>query len=674
MFFTTKKKKFFSTRLLDNKTKIMSDPSGGGAMVPASGDGKKRGVPTAGKPKNKAAAQVQVTAEQILLEARDRMEVETVSLRDKMQDKEELAEYRDTKRREFEGVCQRNRTLLGAWCKYAKWESAQGEYTRARSVYERALDSIPTNHSLYQRYAEMEMKNGNINSARNIWQRSITTLPRADQLWMKWAHMEQTIGDIAMAREVFNKWMAWKPKPHGWHLFVKFEIHQNEIENARDVIRQMVTFFNDTDSWLYFTKFEEKHGTNNLTRRIYEEALDALSIDMDPKLFIHFAKFEERQKEYERARSIYRIALDRIPKEKAPELYQMYVESEKQFGERQGIEDALVARKRFEYEESLAAFPLNYDTWINYVRMEESQNNPQKVRELYERAISNIPQELEKQYWGRYMFLWIMYAMYEEVDQGDESRTREIYHKCLSIIPHKHFSFSKIWIALAQFEIRHNNIDTAREVYGKAIGNNPRPKIFRSYIDLEMRLGQIKRVRNIYNSWLKSIPNGASTWMKLADLEIKLNEVVRVRSILELALKQELDEPEPLWKKYILFEIKQKCYDNARSLYRRLSDLSKHVQVYLAWAQLEEKTINDIDSCRRVYENAHADLSAEASKEEISILLEAWKDFETSHGNPQQLESVLAKINPDRVKKKTGKMLAMIKNLKRQKTENEVCK
>lgn len=57
------------------------------------------------------------------------------------------------------------------------------ESSRARSIYERALDVDHRNITLWLKYAEMEMKNRQVNHARNIWDRAITILPRVSQFW-----------------------------------------------------------------------------------------------------------------------------------------------------------------------------------------------------------------------------------------------------------------------------------------------------------------------------------------------------------------------------------------------------------------------------------------------------------------------------------------------------------
>lgn len=51
----------------------------------------------------------------------------------------------------------------------------------------------------------------------------------------------------------------------------------------------------------------------------------------------------------QRARVIYKYALDNIPKHLAEDLYKEFVAFEKQFGDRQGIEDVIISKRRFQY-------------------------------------------------------------------------------------------------------------------------------------------------------------------------------------------------------------------------------------------------------------------------------------------------------------------------------------
>ncbi|KAK1565089.1 hypothetical protein Q3G72_018449 [Acer saccharum] len=106
-------------------------------------------------------------------------------------------------------------------------------------------------------------------------------------------------------------------------------------------------------------------------------------------------------------------------------------------GDREGIEDAIVWKRRFQYEDEVRKNPLNYDYWFDYIRIN-----------------------------------------YAELDAGDMEQTRDVYSECLKLIPHKKFSFAKIWLLAAQFEIRQLNLNGARQILGNAIGKAPKDKIF----------------------------------------------------------------------------------------------------------------------------------------------------------------------------------------------------
>ena len=67
------------------------------------------------------------------------------------------------------------------------------------------------------------------------------------------------------------------------------------------------------------------------------------------------------------------------------------------------------------------ANPHNYDAWFDYLRLVESDAEAETVREVYERAIANVPPVQEKRHWKRYIYLWINYALYEELEAKVQS-------------------------------------------------------------------------------------------------------------------------------------------------------------------------------------------------------------------------------------------------------------
>ena len=57
---------------------------------------------------------------------------------------------------------------------------------------------------------------------------------------------------------------------------------------------------------------------------------------------------------------------------------------------------------------------MDYDLWFEYIRLEEQAGDNDRIREVYERAIANVPPVAEKRYWQRYIYIWIQYAVFEE--------------------------------------------------------------------------------------------------------------------------------------------------------------------------------------------------------------------------------------------------------------------
>uniref|UniRef100_K4BEH9 Crooked neck protein n=1 Tax=Solanum lycopersicum TaxID=4081 RepID=K4BEH9_SOLLC len=606
-------------------------------------------LPRATQVKNKTPAPIQITAEQILREARERQEAEIRPPKQKITDQTELADYRLRRRKEFESLISRVGWNKSVWVKYAEWEESHKDLKRARSIWERALgiDALSRDHTIWLKYVHMEMKNKFVNHARNLWDRAVIRLPRVDQLWYKYIHMEEMLGNVAGARGIFERWMEWMPDQQGWFSYIKFELRYNEIERAREIFERFVQCHPKVSAWIRFAKFEMKNGEIGRARNCYERAVDKFADDDEEaeQLFVAFAEFEDKCRETDRARCIYKFALDHIPKGRAEDLYSKFLAFEKQYGDREGIEDAIVGKRRFQYEDQVKKNPRNrhYDTWFDYIRLEESVGNKERIREVYERAIANVPPAEEKRYWQRYIYLWINYALYEELDAQDMERTRHVYRECLKLIPHHKFSFAKIWLLAAQFEIRQLRLKEARLLLGEAIGRAPKDKIFKKYIEIELHFGNIDRCRNLYEKYLECSPENCYAWSKFAELEKSLYETERARAVFELAIDQPaLDFPELLWKAYIDFEISEGELEKTRALYERLLNRTKHVKVWLSYAKFEASAmssdINQKKKClqhtRDVFERAVSYLinSAPELKEERVILLEEWIDMENSFG------------------------------------------
>eukprot|EP00929_Paragymnodinium_shiwhaense_P113045 TRINITY_DN8130_c0_g1_i1.p1 TRINITY_DN8130_c0_g1~~TRINITY_DN8130_c0_g1_i1.p1 ORF type:complete len:681 (+),score=245.95 TRINITY_DN8130_c0_g1_i1:204-2246(+) len=602
--------------------------------------------------RNKAPAPQQITAEQLLREAVDRQEKEAEAPKQRIIDEDELQMYRVRKRKEFEDQIRRQRQNIGAWIKYALWEASQQEFRRARSVFERALHVEYQNSSLWLKYVEMEMKNKFVNHARNLFDRVTQLLPRVDQFWYKYAYMEELLANYAGARIIYERWMEWEPEDGAWLQYVKFEERCKEIEKARAVMERYVNCRPTQLAFQRLCKFEEKHNHTARARSGYEKGIELLGSELDEHFYMKFAQFEQRQGEMERAQAIFKLALDVLPKGGSDELYRAYVSFEKQHGDRDAIEEVVLNKRRFIYEDAIKENPRNYDTWFDYVKLEENCNDVARTREVYERAIANRPPVMEKRFWRRYIYLWLYYAQFEELQTGDMDKARAVYDALLKVVPHKKFSFAKIWKIYAEFEVRRLDLERARKIFGRAIAECGKERIFLDYADLEMRLGNIDRCRKIYEKFLEAHSHNPKAWNVYIDLEDSVGECDRARALCELAIQQErLDMPELVWKRYIDLEVSHEEVENARKVWLRLISKSNHVRVYIAYTEFEAQTCNAMPMARDALETGVRHFKAENRSDERAMLLEHWLKLEEEFGDAKSTEDVQAR-QPKRVKKR----------------------
>jgi crooked neck len=630
----------------------------------------------AGQVKNRAPAPIQISAEQIVREAADRQDDHVVEPTVKIHDAEEYQSHLRDRRKLYEDNIRYRREDIGNWVKYARLEEDNKEFERARSIFERALEVDHRSSELWLRYAEFEMRNEFINHARNVLDRAIQILPRVDFLWYKYVYVEEMVGDMPKCRAVFERWMNWMPDDNAWLSYARFETRVGHLDRAEAVMRRYANAYPSARAMLRFAKWAEFEAKNvTLARNVFESCLSELEPEesRQARVFKQFASFEERQGEHERARVIYKHAikllklgedeknltqeerddLSDFEKNKREELYKSYITFEKKHGDREGIENVILTKQRAQYNARLAQDVYDYDVWFELAKLEEDHADAASVRETYERAIANVPPSHEKDYWRRYIYLWIYYAVYEELSNNDQERASQVYDACLSLIPHKSFSFSKIWILAAQLYVRRRDLESARKLLGKAIGMCGKEKIFIEYISLELQLGEIDRCRLLYSNYLKAMPHNCKAWLNYAALEHSIGETDRARSLYELAVSQpSLDMPEMIWKAYIDFEIEEGEGGKARKLYERLLDKTGHVKVWISFAQFEGTTIGgQLEAARAVFNRAYAQLKHDCLSEERVLLLDAWRVFEKSHGDAKSVTNVEARM-PRRIKRK----------------------
>lgn len=614
-------------------------------------------------------------------------------------DLDELKDHQLRKRTEYESYLKRNRLDMGQWIRYALFEVEQRDMRRARSVFERALLVDNTFIPLWIRYIDCELKNKYVNHARNLMDRAITILPRVDKLWYKYLFVEESLENWNIVRSLYNKWTSLEPGTNAWDSFIEFEIRQKEWDDVRTIFARYVTVFPETvQIWFKWIKFESVHGSDEMIRRVYSLAVDTLLSNKEVlshlddyesnllKLIIQFANWEASRQELDRAQTILKLTLDQqLVSSNNPDLQNAMLNLQKKYGNDGDTQNqTILQRRRRHYENLLTKTPRDYDTWWIYLDLIEENFSSQELLTSFDKATAptTIPQgtpnknvELDVN-WQRYLYLWIRYLIYMELQQNDIVTTRSLYNKVIDqVIPHEPtFIFNKIWIMFAQFEIRQDDIDQARLILGRCIGRTPNKEIFEYYINIEIKLKEFDRARKLYQRYIEYDSLNLDTWYKYIQLEEDLGDEDRARGLFKIILNNEVMDlslaiRKTVMEKFITFETEMEEYDNGRKLYRNFLDMTNYsVEVWVSFAmyqcsvptneQLTELSTQNEDQDddeneisfepneinfnkgREIYEEAISYFKRTNNPENRYDMLKALREFEKRFGNDNTLDIV----------------------------------
>lgn len=624
----------------------------------------------------------QVAADNILQEVYKRRKVVKPATKVDILDLEELRELQRRKRTEYETYLKRNRLDIGQWIRYARFEVEQHDIRRARSVFERALLVDISHVPLWIRYIDTEIRLKNINHARNLLNRAISVLPRVDKLWYKYLVIEESLGNVEIVRSLFTKWTSLEPGTNAWDSFVDFESRQESWDNVRKVFAMYVLVHPQTSTWLRWVQFEIVHGDFDTIRKVYSLALDTLvpmsgKLVIDEKdlavLIISFASWEATQQEYERCRELYRISIDKWPHNQT--LREGLVEFEKRFGDSRSIGNTVIYRRRRRYEANLQENPSDYDTWWIYLDLIQENFKPDLLNCLEESVADTYPRETTKSpAWRRYIFLWIRYLTYVELESADIDLCRRLYQRLINLIPHKSFTFSKIWYMYSQFELRNSGLTAARKILGRSLGLCAKPKTFKLYIGMEIKLKEFDRVRKLYEKFIEYGPANVDTWIAYADLEANLGDRDRTVGIYEISLDLDAtyltyDAKLLLMQRYIDYMTLEEEFDKSRDLYERylrLGEFSPDIWIKYALhtsenptgyqlQQLRESTDFEGEEddeieftaqetnrqmSREIFERALDHFKRLGDNENRIVILEAFKNYENAFGNEESQERI----------------------------------
>lgn len=644
---------------------------------------------------NATQAANQVTSTQILHEAHESKRPTFKKLVQDINDLDELQLFQLTKRRNFEQQLNKNRLNYNQWLRYAKWEIEHNhDFKRGRSILERALEVNVQHVPFWVRYIELELLHKNVNHARNLLNRAVTILPRTDKFWFMYVQVEESLANYKSVREIFERWLTWNPIRGAWEAYASFEARYAENENARAIYKRYVMHFENAESWLAWINFETGLLTEDdtqvaLIRGVFEAGVDKLleqrAIQEDSKMpdFVcRWIEWEASVNEKDRSQAIFLRFLEANYLLKDQKLLLMRNAKTLHNSSHQNHEDkSILIKRKLQFGRNVVQNPRDYDSWWELAKIEEKTAPIDSVVSILKKAVSIEPEEQTKLvHWRRYIFLWIKLALVYEFELNDNQQAKHTWKAALALVPHEKFTFAKLWIMFSNFLIRSDkHLNEVRKVLGRAIGEGclalPKRKIFEHYISLEKKMGEIIRVRKIFDKWLevtflfdKSRGTSLATYVleQYIQFEQSLGESERCMELYKLGIHEHFSGNWSILTSFIELLKDEFRYEKAREVIRKQINNSDDPALWNMAALFESSILSpsqidqleDLDTdeatfeldehhlskTRSVFEEAYNHYKKENNGKFASEIIKFWSEYEAVHGTEVYLLKVEGKM------------------------------
>ena len=328
------------------------------------------------------------------------------------------------------------------WVEFAKFYESYEQPAEARVIFEKAVKveyrTVDDLATVWCEYAEMEIRNENYDIALRLMKRA-TAIPskkagisyhdeketvqdrvhKSLKLWSMYADLEESLGTFQSTKAVYNRIIDLRiANPQIVLNYASFLEEHNYFEESFKAFERGIALFkwpHVNDIWnTYLTKFAKRYGGSKL----------------------------------ERARDLFEQCLENCPAKNAKPFFLMYAKLEEDFG--------LARHAMAVYDRASKTLAANeqYEIFNIYIKRAAEIFGVTHTREIYEKAIEALPDEFARDICLRYADL--------EKKLGEIDRARAVYSYCSQICDPR--TTEKFWNAWHDFEVRHGNEDTFREM------------------------------------------------------------------------------------------------------------------------------------------------------------------------------------------------------------------
>jgi pre-mRNA-splicing factor SYF1 len=467
------------------------------------------------------------------------------------------------------------------WNSLARWWILQGEFERARDVFEEGIRTVTTVKDftmIFDAYAKME--------------ESVLS----DAMGKPDSELDDT--DIDLRLERFERLMNRRPflvsdvilrqNPHNiqeWKNRIQLYVNLNNIpkvietyQNATKAVNPHRCSGNPTDLWLEFAKFYEDREQIDDARTVFEQAVKCnfKNVDDLASVWCQWAEMEIRQGEFNDAIQVLGRATAPMSGNlnirynddtkstqqrlfKSIKLWSFYADLEESVGNVDSTK--AVYNRILELKIATPQVIINYASFL-----EENQYFEESFR-VYQRGVELFGYPVAFEIWNLYLSKFI-----KRYEGTKLERARDLFEQALDNCPTKYCK--DIYLLYAKVEEDYGLARHALKIYDratKAVEKKDLYEMFNIYIAKAASFFGIIATRDIYTKALEVLPDKQARNMavKFCEMETKLGEVDRARAI--LAYGSQLSDPRvdpEYWKIWHDFETKYGNEDTFKEMLR----------------------------------------------------------------------------------------------------------
>ncbi|KAJ1923473.1 pre-mRNA-splicing factor syf1 [Tieghemiomyces parasiticus] len=371
-----------------------------------------------------------------------------------------------------------NRAQL--WADLDRPDRVVATYTEAAAAVH-PKKAVGKFHQLWIRFARYLEDRGDLPGARAVFEKAVRVdykhVNDLAEVWCAYGEMEVRHRNFAAARALLGR--ATAPPPQ-WQ---KVNFHDESLPVLQRVFKSLRL-------WSFYADLEESTGTLDATRAVYDQIIH-LRI-ATPQIIVNYAALLRERQYFEESFKVYERGIDQFGYPVAFELWNLYLTA---FVARYG--GTKLERTRDLFEQAVTGCPPEYakPLYLLYGRLEEDHGSARHAmriydratravgdadrlamyeyyiarttalfgivatREIYERALETLPDALVRDLGRHYAAV--------ELQLGEIDRARALFAYTAQFCDPRVTqgkSGGSLWAAWHDFEVKHGNEDTFKEM------------------------------------------------------------------------------------------------------------------------------------------------------------------------------------------------------------------